>query len=194
MKDELKRKLQQLAHKAQENTLERVTGLLDGAEVISQLIGSNGVVLLTESNIVFSLGSGAIYRTGEIPIDQARMQVQTMPGDLLQSLIFGFRDKEHAQRLTGAGDAAESFLADYERTLERFIYRRSQISVDPDSGTEGAAPGLLVRLALPADADQLVTLLERLGQLHRQGLLSQPEFERCKMLLIGHGQQPPGAE
>jgi hypothetical protein len=140
--------------------------------------------VLTDRHLVFALGSGSIYRTGEIPILQARVEVFKRPQDFMESLLFGHEDSPSAHRLEGAGSAAATFIDELEEATQK-LQRLGVVAAEAPAETSPAAGGMLVSLRVPDDMHQLVTLLERLGELHASGVIDDTEFARCKRQLLG---------
>lgn len=199
MSDELRHKLMQMAHKAHEETLSRASGLVGTDKVLLNVTGSNGVVMLTERSLVYSIGAGSVYRTGDFPLAELVVEARVEPGDLLHSLIFGRPDADGQikapQRLKAVGDLAQQLVEAVDKARRELppsrpdSYLVSRPAQNPQTMDNRQEPsgtwGLMLQLRPPQNMSELVGLLERLADLHDQGFLSHEEFNRCKRHLLG---------
>lgn len=178
--DRLREALQQMAQRNQGSGIERLRALAGDTAVLASVAGANGVAVLTERELLLALGRGAIQRTAEIKLADAAVSAERLEGDLLTSLVVRSLDPDGPTwRLQAAGDGAVRMAEAFDKA--QATARRS-LQQWPEAG-EGTA--LIVHVSPPSTMNQVVSLLERLGQLRQAGLLSDAEYERCKEQVLG---------
>jgi hypothetical protein len=183
--DRLREALQQLAQRNQGSGIERLRALAGSSAVLASAAGANGVAVLTEHEILLAVGKGTVQRTAEVALADAIVTAERLDSDLLVSLVVRSRDPEGPTwRLQAAGDTAERFADAFVQAQAKAMHAAQ--SKDWTAPLDGTA--LIVQVSPPGTIDQIVSLLERLGQLRQAGLLSDAEYERCKVRVLGESE------
>lgn len=174
-----------MALQGQRGARDRLLNLVeDGENVLAELPGLGGMLILTDQRVLALIGSGGVRRSVDLGIMETVCELDHRENDMMPSVqITGPGVSECLQAVEA--QIAATFIEQLEGVRSRTESRLSAQQPSTDSQEQPSALGLLVHFQAPANAEDLMALLKRAHELMLLGTLSADDMRRIKQWAIG---------